>query len=57
MNIPIFSNEKVNLGRQKEIDYVKALATVVMIMIHTIAIGLFFQNNITYPYIYFFGML
>ena len=39
MNIPeLFSDEKVNLGRQVELDIAKALAIIFMIFLHTLMV-------------------
>lgn len=53
----LFSNEKVNTGRQKELDIIRVVAIVVMILIHTSITVMNFQNSETNEFLFVLDML
>ena len=53
----LFSDEKVNVGRQVELDIAKALSIIFMILVHCYMYVTFFENTISFPYQYIVGSL
>jgi surface polysaccharide O-acyltransferase-like enzyme len=51
--LDLFSKEKVNTGRQVELDIAKALAIIFMIFLHTLMVvkGFNYSLNPTYDFI------
>lgn len=43
----LFSNEKINTGRQVELDIAKALSIIFMIFLHTVMVVSGFNNSIS----------
>ena len=56
MNISnLFSNEKVNTGRQVELDVAKALSIIFMIFLHTMWVIMTFNHDLTPAYQFVVG--
>lgn len=53
----LFSDEKVNTGRQVELDIAKALSIIFMIFLHTIFVLTAFDNSITPNYLFVFSSI
>ena len=53
----LFSKDKINTGRQIELDIAKSFSTIFMIFIHTITIAMLFENTISTPYYVIVGSI
>ena len=51
----LFSNEKINTGRQVELDIAKALSIIFMIFLHTVMVVSGFNNSISPAYDFIIG--
>lgn len=51
----MFSEEKVNTGRQVELDIAKGLSIIFMIFLHTLMVVKGFNNSLSYDYNFVFG--
>ena len=51
----LFSDEKVNTGRQVELDIAKALSIIFMIFLHTLMVVTAFNNSISSGYMFVFS--
>lgn len=50
----LFAREKINIGRQKELDIAKGFSILFMIFIHTIIIAMLFENTVSWVSIVLF---
>lgn len=53
--LKLFSNEKINTGRQVELDIAKALSIIFMIFLHTIMVVTSFNNTVSPNYLFVFS--
>ena len=53
----LFSKDKINTGRQIELDIAKSFSTIFMIFIHSITIAMLFENTISIPYYIIVGSI
>ena len=53
----LFSKDRINTGRQIELDIAKSLSIIFMIFIHTITIAMLFDNTISDPYYVIVGSI
>ncbi|WP_458453240.1 heparan-alpha-glucosaminide N-acetyltransferase domain-containing protein [Methanobrevibacter sp.] len=53
----LFSNEKINTGRQVELDIAKALSIIFMIFLHVLMVVGAFENSITPTYNFIIGQV
>ncbi len=53
----IFSTDKINIGRQIELDIAKGFSIIFMILIHCISIAMVFENTVSLPYYVIVGSI
>ena len=46
----LFSKDKINTGRQIELDIAKSFSIIFMIFVHTLSAAMLLENTITMPY-------